>query len=257
MYKKLLLMALLFSLSAEAGVLNKKGKWYGYWGYNMSNYSDSTIEFKGNSYDYTLFDVEASDRQNTFSSTYITDITIPQFNVRVGYFFDDRQSISFGLDHMKYVVDVPQTVKINGKDHQGVTHSNAEIPLDNFLSFEHTDGLNYWSVAYNYFYPVWEDESQKHALSLFVGAGVGFLLPRSNVTLIGYEDKEDEFKLAGYGQDVQGGFHFDFYEDFFLRGELKGGYIYMPDVSTTDNSSDTASHGFSFFEYSISFGYTF
>jgi hypothetical protein len=152
---------------------------------------------------------------------------------------------------------VPQTVRITGTDHQGNTYTNGQVQLDNFLAFEHTDGLNYWSVAYNYFYPVWQDETQSHALSLFVGGGVGFLLPRSNITMIGYEDTKDEFKLAGYGQDIQTGFHLDLYEDFFLRGELKGGYIFMPDISTTKNSSDTASQGFSFFEYSISFGYTF
>jgi hypothetical protein len=260
MLKKGFFIGLIFTLSIlelEADVLDKKGKWYGYWGYNLSQYSNSDISFKGDTYNYTLYDVSASDRQTKFSATYITEITIPQFNLRFGYFIDDRQSISFGTDHMKYVVDTPQTVTITGTDHQGTLHNNGEIPLDNFLAFEHTDGLNYFSLAYNYFYPLWEDGSKQHAFSVFVGAGAGILVPRSNITLIGYEEREDEFKLAGYGVDVQTGFHLDMYESFFLRGEVKGGYMSMPSISTTDNSSDSASQSFNFIAYSFSLGYTF
>lgn len=258
MLKKGLFTLFILTLSiVEADVLNKKGKWYGYWGYNLSQYSNSDITFKGDTYEYTLYDVSASDRQTALSATYLTEITIPQFNVRFGYFIDDRQSISFGTDHMKYVVDRPQSVSINGTDHQGTSHTNGQIQLDNFLDFEHTDGLNYFSIAYNYFYPLWQDESKSHAFSIFMGAGAGILVPRSNITLIGYEDREDEFKLAGYGLDVQTGFHLDMYENFFLRGELKAGYISMPSISTTDNSSDSASQSFNFLEYSFSLGYTF
>jgi hypothetical protein len=255
--KKIILVIVLLLSSIEADVLDKAGKYYVYYGYNKSVYSNSDIAFKGDGYDYTLLDVKATDRQSDFSLKYLTEITIPQFNFRIGYFIDDTQSISIGTDHMKYVVEVPQKVKINGRDHQGNTHTNGNIELDNFLAFEHTDGLNYINVAYNKFYPVWKNEIGTQAVSLFAGAGLGVLVPKSNVTLIGYKERSDEFKLAGYGVDVQGGMHYDFAENFFLRGELKTGYINMPGIATTNNSSDEASQDFTFFEYSISLGYQF
>ncbi|MDQ7047779.1 MAG: hypothetical protein Q9M39_09315 [Sulfurovum sp.] len=241
----------------HADVLDKEGKYFVSWGWNLSDYSKSDISFKGDGYDYTLRDVSASDRQTTLGWVYITEQTIPQYDIRVGYFFTDTDSIVFGVDHMKYVVDSPQVVQISGTDHQGVSHSDGSIQLDGFLKFEHTDGLNYINVAYNKFFPIWQDASRQHALTLFAGAGAGVLIPRSNITLIGYEDRKDDFKLAGYGLDIQGGLHVDLYENFFMRGELKTGYINMPYISTSRNSRDEASQDFFFAQYSFSLGYTF
>lgn len=158
---------------------------------------------------------------------------------------------------MKYVVDIPQNVIANGKDHQGNIHNNSNVQLNGLLTFEHTDGLNYINVNYNYQYPLYEDSTHQHAISVFLGAGAGILMPRSNVELIGHSNRKDEFKLAGYGLDVQGGIIFDFFTNYFLRGEVKGGYINMPNVSTSTASEDKASHSFNFVEYSLSFGYKF
>ena len=41
-----------------------KGKLYFYWGWNKSQYSYSDITFKGDDYNFTLYDVAAKDRQN-------------------------------------------------------------------------------------------------------------------------------------------------------------------------------------------------
>jgi hypothetical protein len=255
--KKLVLMLMLMVSGATADVLNKSGKYFLSYGYNRALYSKSDIHFKGNTYDYTLYNVKATDRQTSFSLTYFTDITIPQFNFKLGYYIDDTQSITIGTDHMKYVVSVPQNVKIKGVDHQGNTHSDNQVELDHFLAFEHTDGLNYINVAYNKFYPIWVNENKTQAVSLFSGAGVGILFPKSNVTLIGYSQRNDEFKVAGFAADIQGGIHYDVTESIFIRGELKAGYINMPSISTSNNASDSASQHFTFFEYSLSLGYQF
>lgn len=241
----------------QADILNKAGKYFIYYGYNRATYSNSNIHFKGNTYNYTLYNVQAKDRQSNLAWKYLIEITIPQYNFRIGYFLDDTQNISIGVDHMKYVVKVPQKTKINGTDHQGHMHNNNTIELNNFLAFEHTDGLNYINISYNKFYPIWENKLKMQAVSLFVGGGAGIMFPRSNVTLIGYKSRNDKFKIAGYGADVQGGANYDFTKNFFLRTEFKAGYIDMPYIATTNSSKDTASQNFTFFEYSLSIGYQF
>ena len=256
MRKLLLLASLLLVANLQAGVLDKKGKYFVSWGWNLSEYTNTDISFKGDGYSYTIYDVSASDRQTNFGWIYLTEQTIPQYDLRIGYFFNDRESIVFGGDHMKYVMDSPQAVKIDGVDQNGVPYNNDTKEMAGFLAFEHTDGLNYINVAYNYFLPVWEDSTHRHALSLFAGAGAGIVVPRSNVTMLG-KTRNDEFKLAGYGIDIQGGVHFDFYENFFFRGELKGGYIDMISVATSPDDNDRAMHDFGFFAYSFSIGYTF
>jgi len=256
MIRVLLLVSMLLIANLEAGVLNKEGKYFVSWGWNLSEYTNTDIQFTGNGYSYTLSDVSASDRQTDFGWVYIREQTIPQYDLRIGYFFNDRESIVFGGDHMKYVMDSPQVVKINGTDQTGKVHNNGTIEVAGFLAFEHTDGLNYINLAYNYFLPVWEDSTHRHAISLFGGAGAGVVVPRSNVTMLG-KSRNDKFRLAGYGIDIQGGLHIDLYENFFFRGELKAGYIDMISVATSPDDSDRAMHEFGFFEYSFSIGYTF
>ena len=123
-----------------------------YWGWNWASYTDSDIRFKGADYDFTLSNVRAQDRQTKFSvNDYFNpvNITIPQTNYRIGYFFKEHYTISVGVDHMKYVMIADQKVQINGEINTGNptydgSYVNQEIQLaKDFLQFEHTDGLNY------------------------------------------------------------------------------------------------------------------
>ena len=67
---------------------HNKGKMYIFWGGNRESYSSSDIHFKGDDYDFTLYDVEAVDRPVGWHINYInpTMMTIPQTNFRLGYF---------------------------------------------------------------------------------------------------------------------------------------------------------------------------
>ena len=90
-----------------------KGTFFVYWGWNREAYTNSDIHFQGTNYDFTLQDVQAKDRQSAFAfDTYFKSITIPQYNLRIGYFLTEKYSISFGVDHMKYVMKDYQTKTI-------------------------------------------------------------------------------------------------------------------------------------------------
>ncbi len=102
--------------------VTNKGKFFVYWGWNRASYSDSDIRFKGSDYDFTLTDVTAQDTPSkfTFSNYFgIKNLTIPQTNFRIGYFFKENYTISIGVDHMKYVVDNDQFVEIDGNINTG------------------------------------------------------------------------------------------------------------------------------------------
>ena len=86
---------------------SNKGRIYAFWGWNRGWYSNSDIRFQGNNYDFTLNDVEAKDKPLPFNfNNYFgpTNISLPQTNLRIGYFITDKIDISFGDDHMKYVM---------------------------------------------------------------------------------------------------------------------------------------------------------
>ena len=158
---------------------------------------------------------------------------------------------------MKYVMRQDQTVIIDGEIHNSETiydgsYSDDEIQLtEDFLKYEHTDGLNYANIEFRRFDEIYE--LYKIKISLTEGLGVGILYPKTNTTLLNKE-RYDEFHLAGYGIDAVVGVNFSFLKYFFIQSELKGGYINMPDIRTTNSESDKASQDFFFSQIMIVFG---
>ena len=259
----ILCLASWHSVSAEEVGARTKGTIYSYWGWNRGYYSNSDIHFKGDGYDFTLRDVEATDRPTKFGlNPYFSpgDITLPQTNFKIGYFIADNLSLSFGVDHMKYVMKNNQTVHrkgtiATGGEFDGVYDGDIDLTDQKFLKYEHTDGLNYINLEINKFTHLTHLLNGKLNLSYLMGAGVGFTYPKSNVTLMNNK-KHDDFNVAGYGADVKIGLNLA-YDRVFLQSEYKFGYVNMPNIRTTHDSADSASQHFTFQEINILIGYYF
>ncbi len=63
--------------------------------------------------------------------------------------------------------------------------------------------------------------------------------------------------MAGYGLHALFGVGFTFFKHLIVQTELKGGYINMPNIRTTSNTSDSASQSFFFGQYNFSVGGSF
>jgi hypothetical protein len=241
--------------------VKNKGKLYFYWGYNRDAYTKSDISFKGEGFDFTINDVKAYDRQTPFGwAAYFLpeNLTIPQTNTKFGYFINDHISINFGVDHMKYVTKQFQDLSVTGKINTGGsydgTYENDEITMArDFLKFEHSDGLNYINSEINYWHSLvsWKNKIILQGLG---GAGVGFILPKTNSTLLGL-DRYDDFQIAGYGLDIKYGLNLRLWDYFFIQSEVKGGFIHMPNIQPTMRKSDKANQHFFFGEYTLLFGF--
>lgn len=250
--------------SQEDSSLTKKGKIFLFWGWNTAAYSDSDIHFKGNGYDFTLKSVSAHDRITpfTFKDYFAPDSwTIPQTNARIGYFVKDNVAVVLGLDHMKYVMDQNQTVGFEGHisdpTYANMIQPGSAVNLTNeqFLTFEHTDGLNYINVGVEKYQNILNKKG--FDIEFAYGAGVGALFPKSNVKLFGNE-RSDRFHLAGFGADARASFNAIFANHIMLRLEGKIGYINMPDIKTTlNNKPDKASQDFMFAQANLGIGYIF
>lgn len=253
-----------YPVSPERYTAHNKGKFYIYWGGNRDTYSKSDIRFKGNDYDFTLNNVEASDKPKGWHIDYINParMTIPQTNLRVGYFITDKYNVSLGVDHMKYVMNQNQTVSYSGnypdRGNYGEAVSDGNILLtEDFLKFEHTDGLNYVNVEFSrvddFSKYLGITDTDKIQLNFTAGAGVGVLYPKTNTTLMGKE-RHDDFHISGYGFSAKAGLNITFFKYFFIQTELKGGYINMPNIRTTNSTADKASQSFYFGETVIAVG---
>ena len=194
-------------------------------------------------------------------------LTNPQTNARLGYFFTDHYNVSIGLDHMKYVAVQGQETTISGsinlpEDQVGSSfngvYNNESIDLTrDFLTFEHTDGLNYINVKIGRRDDVSKIFKIKNTdivqINLTEGISGGVLYPKTNAMLLG-EERHDEFHISGYGLSVVGGLNITFFKYFFVQLELKGGYIDLNDIRTTRFREDRASQDFLFLERVIAIG---
>jgi hypothetical protein len=241
----------------------RKGKMSFAWGYNREVFSKSDIHLWGEGYNFVLRNAVAKDFPSPFNfKTYFgpNSLTIPQFNARLGYFITDNIQITFGYDHMKYVVQQNQEVVIDGyishtrtNKFPGIYNGDLITITPDFLLFEHTDGLNYFSLEADYFQYLWKHENRKHALVAIGGIGAGFVMPRSDVSIFG-ETAANVFHIAGFGTSIHAGIRFEFFKHFFIQGLSKGGFINLSDVITVENKQERAAHDFFFLEGMIQVG---
>ncbi|MDO5614927.1 MAG: hypothetical protein Q4G16_01965, partial [Cruoricaptor ignavus] len=207
-------------------------------------------------------DVVARDRQTPFKfGTYFnpTKVTIPQTNAKIGYFIKDNVALVLSLDHMKYVMKQNQTVDFSGEisdANYAAMVQNGQVDLTNgeFLTFEHTDGLNYINLGLEKHKNILN--KNKFDIVWAYGAGAGVIIPKSNVVLMGNE-RSDRFHLAGFGLDARTSLNFVFWKHVMARVEAKYGYINMPDIKTTLQNSDKAMQDFAFAQINFGIGYTF
>lgn len=257
-----------------------KGKFFVSWGGNRDNYSKSDITFKGENYNFTVDNAIADDKPKGWHCDYINPLrmTIPQTNFKLGYFISDKYTISIGLDHMKYVFRQNQIANVTGN----VNLPNTEIgsmyngnynntpvdffnnysdddinPIPPFLTFEHTDGLNF---AYSEIARVDDISSlfkikntDKIQINITEGFGGGLLYPKTNAKVLG-KDRYDDFHISGFGVAAKIGLNITFFKHFFVQTELKGGYINMQNIKTTNSKLDSANQTFYFLQRIIAFG---
>lgn len=252
----------------------RKGKLYAYWGYNRSVYGKSDIKFTGPGYDFELKDVAASDRPSEWdASVYLNpgQFTVPQFDFRIGYFLNDRYSISAGWDHLKYVMDNNQMVRMSGyineeahddlsKDGSGESHigtyDNDWKMLDKgFMKYEHTDGLNYIRVTIERTDELYSIPSKKFNVLLVNGIGTGLVMPWTDFTFMGGKRHMNRPHLSGFAFSYHSGLKLEFLKSFFIQSNVATGYIMLPWVETKMKKADRAKQNFAYAEWNVTAGF--
>lgn len=257
-------------IKVEKYTAHNKGKFFVSWGGNRESYTKSDVTFTGKDYNFTIDNMAARDKPKGWHIDYINPMrmTIPQTNFRLGYFVSDHYSVTVGVDHMKYVMTQNQIANVTGSINlpigdAGAMHNSIynNTPVnfadETFLIYEHTDGLNYVNTEISRHDDISSlfkiTNTDKIQVNLTEGVGVGVLYPKTNTTLLG-KNRHDDFHVSGYGTSVKAGLNITFFKHFYIQGELKGGYINMQDIRTTQSNDDKASQDFFFFQRIIAFG---
>lgn len=248
---------------------SNKGKFFISWGGNRSAYTKSDITLKGDGYNIVLSDVEAHDRPKGWHVDYINParMTIPQTNFKLGYYINDKYYVAFALDHMKYVMTQNQYVNVNGSidlpaEDPGTiyngNYNNTPVQMTSeFLKFEHTDGLNFLYGEFGRSDDISKifgiNNTDKIQINVMEGIGLGLLYPKTNATVL-LKERYDDFHISGFGVSLTAGLNITFLKYFYIQGDVRGGYINMNDIRTTQDPIDRASQDFFYVQSVLSLG---
>ena len=196
------------------------------WGYNKDYFSKSDIHFKDSgtdSYDFVLKDAKAVDRPQ-FNKILKTDISIPQYVYRLGYYFKSKPNmgIEINFDHAKYVVYDDQTLHIKGEIRGRAVDMDTLI-INNFIHFEHTNGANFLMLNYLYRINLYSPQNQKTELSLVFKSGMGTVIPKTDVTFMGTR-LDNKFHIAGIVAGEEIAIRYRFYKGFNAEFSSKNVY---------------------------------
>ncbi len=260
-----LLVLLSHSFSQSVTPSAKANHWYVSWGYtkaaysvsdiHMQNLTGSAADHQGNYYDFTLLKAKAHDRPDMNKLTDISNISIPQFVCRAGYYFNDKWALELNYDHTKYVVDDYQQVRIKGQiDGVWMDKDTLLDPVD-FFHFEHTDGANFLMLNAVRKWKLYEP-SNLFQLSWVAKPGAGIVIPRTDVTLFGSHLNND-WKIAGYIVGFETGLRLEFLRYGVFELVTKGAYANYVNAFVLGKGNGKASHHFYSAQLTASIGIKF
>jgi hypothetical protein len=240
MLKKILCLILwcssLSSSFAQKKEIERKKTFFFNWGWNRAAYTNSTLKMKGADYSLTLHKLTANDRLTPISFhnyLQIDRVTIPQTNIRLGYFVKNNIAIIFAIDHMKYVMDQDQMATVVGEiNREGLFKKVYNGPMkitEDFLTFEHTDGLNYVNVGAELYKTLYNSKSKKLGLDYIYGGNIGVMVPKTNVKFLNYE-RTDRFHVSGFSMQVKNAIQASILKHWIIRMEAMVGFIDMPNI---------------------------
>lgn len=212
---------------------------------------------RGAGYDYTLHGISAKDKPEQFDPKVyfnILKLSIPQFNIRLGYRINKNWWVSIGYDHMKYVMNSDQHVSLSGSIDTSAsqtyagTYDNSDFYLkSDFLLFEHTDGLNFITAELDYVSTLWTSQNKKFWLENRSGIAPGVLYPRTDVYIF-EEYGPNIWNLAGGGIALKSEMRINMWKYFFIQTTAKAGLLFLPKIQTTGIEGEYAKQNIQFLE---------
>ena len=265
---KFFILALIFSLSfasfsqtdttsqSVSKKKKKKGSIYLMWGYTRCAYSKSDIHFVDRSntfypatgqyhdYDFTIYDAQAKDRPDFDAIKDVVNITIPQFVVHAGYYFNNKKDIGFEIsyDHSKYVVTDYQKVRIKGTFNGTYVDKDTILNPNNLLHFEHTDGANFWMGNFLKRWKLYEP-SKNLNIGVVVKPGAGIVYPRTDVTMLGTR-LNNKWHIAGWIVGLESGIRVEFLKHGVFEFMGKASYADYRQVLVLGKGNGKANHHF-------------
>lgn len=264
-----LLTCFSFSQKDTLKAKHKKGSFYFTFGYTRAAYTKSTIHFEDHSnkfhpatgqianYDFTIYNAKANDHPDFDKIPDVLNITIPQFVIHAGYYFNNKHDfgIEINYDHTKYVVNDYQRVHIKGQFNGTAVDKDTTLDPQKFLHFEHTDGANFWMVN---FVKRWKlyNPCKRLNIGWVAKGGAGIVYPRTDVTMFG-ERLNNAWHVAGWIVGVESGVRVEFLKYGVFEFVGKGVFADYTNCLVLGDGNGKANHSFWAVQGTATIGFMF
>lgn len=233
----------------------KNGSFYGSWGYNTERYTSSNLYVvqPGLNNNYVFNNVQAHDHIG-WNNLFHVQPTIPQYNYRLGYFFNKKQDLAIELnfDHTKYVIAQGYYVNVTGtRNGQPV---NESVYLSNTtLRYQLNNGANFFLFNIVKRLKIIHTHSESVVVNALGKAGVGPVVPHVDNTIFG-EDNVRQFQFGGWNTGVEAVFQIMLFKHIYLEYCNKLDYARY---SWLEIYQGRAHQNFGTYEMIANLGYTF
>lgn len=224
-------MVLLFFLPLVTSAQSKKkrkGEIYFSWGYNTEWYTNSTIKIYqpelGNRFHFV--NVKGHDHRGWDEGLFSEAISIPQYNYRLGYFFNDKNNlgVEINFDHTKFIFADNQQVHvkgtIGGKPYEGMVlfKDNTNKPSADSSSYYFlNNGANF--LLFNIM-KRWHGYANKRGnikIDFLGKAGIGPVIPHVQNKFFDQPANDPHFQIGGWNTGIEGAVRSTFFRHVYLE----------------------------------------
>lgn len=232
------------------------GSLYFSWGYNTEWYTRSTLHVNQPSLgsDYKLINVKAHDRRGWDEDFFHTALTVPQYNYRLGYFFNEKQDfgIEINFDHTKYIITDGQLAHVKGKRNGQQVDETVRFSGENGFYYFLNNGANFLLFNLVKRFGIYHTDDRLFKVDLLAKAGIGPVIPHVENALFG-KDNEPGFQLGGWNTGIETALRVTAVKYVYLEFAQKVDYARYSNLKVYEG---TARQSFGTYELILSLGIT-
>jgi hypothetical protein len=224
------------------------------WGYNGDWFTTSDIQISQPSLDsdFTFVGVKARDSKG-WTDLFNHSLTVPQYNVRFGVFFNERWGVELALDHIKWIVREDQQVLMRGTLNGAPVDTQIALTED-VLRYMLNNGANPIFINVIRRVRLAGEPGRPGHLSFLAKAGGGFAVPHTENVLFGQPNDKGFQWFQGWNMDVVAAVRVQIWKPLYFEAEEKLLYARYFGVNV---DRGTAGHSIKVSEFTFNFGLAF
>ena len=224
------------------------------WGYNGDSFGKSDLHISqpslGNEFTYLV--VRARDSKG-WTDLFNHSLTVPQYNIRFGFFFNQKWGVEVAMDHIKWIVEEDQEVRMTGT--LGGSAVDTQVTLTpEVLRYQLNNGAN--PIFFNVIrrIPLVGEPRRTGHISFLAKAGGGFAIPHSENRVFDQPNEKGFQFFQGWNVDAVAAVRANLWRRLYFEFEEKLVYARYFGVNV---DRGTARHSLKASEFTFSFGLAF